>query len=468
MVRIGFSALAGVWLLLSSCGGASRRVPVGEDPISSKAPPSARHTSAERTSGDPEKVHGVGGAPNSATTGGAGGATNAEASKEPPEPPPPAYDATEVRAAVDATASPPDDRARLGLRLGVVEQGPDAPWLVAVVNRGTETLRVVPDLRTLTLEVTPPTPEPDPKKKVKPRAPKPVTCALPRALVPSTEDASLEVSLEPGEGIVDSFDPRLYCLPVAHKSPLVNGASVVVRLGWPEKTKPVWKKGKKLTRVLEQTAPFIAHRAKVAGSLPEAPEAKSLEKDQPLNEPKSDANAIKQIVALPLALGSEYTPKKPEPSESLELLLTRGSDVATERDATITVSLVNHTKKPEKVFFRRESITFEISGPDGLVACEPGPDNRAPDRSSIHTLRPGGRLSATSRLIELCPQGAMRRPGLYLVHARYDGLKNPDPQGPLTFEGRVASREPVAIRIRRGWGDLPAQRQPERVRVGTP
>ncbi|MGC4092350.1 MAG: hypothetical protein QM756_31605 [Polyangiaceae bacterium] len=114
-------------------------------------------------------------------------------------------------------------------------------------------------------------------------------------------------------------------------------------------------------------------------------------------------------------------------------------------------------------------MTFEVSGPDGLVACEPGPDNRAPDRGSFSNLRPGGRIAAVSRLIEMCPQGALRRPGLYLVHARYEGLRNPDPQGPITFSGgRVTSREPVAIRVRHGWGDLPPQRAPERVRVGTP
>lgn len=149
-------------------------------------------------------------------------------------------------------------------------------------------------------------------------------------------------------------------------------------------------------------------------------------------------------------------------------MLTRGSDASTERDATISVSLVNHSKKAERVLFRRESLTFEVSGPDGLIACEPGPDNRAPDRSNIALLKPGRRLSSVSRLIELCPQGAMRRPGLYLVHGRFDGLKDGDSDRPPTFSGRVVSREPVAIRVRRGWGEMPAQRQPERVRVGTP
>lgn len=247
---------------------------------------------------------------------GAKSAANADAADDAPEtpapePPPPAYDANQVRAAVDATAAPPDDRTRLGMRLAIVEQGPDAPWLIAVVNRGTTPVRVVHDLRTLSLEVTPPAPEPDPKKKTKPRAPKPVTCALPRGIVPNEEEKSMELALEPGEGLVDSFDPRLYCTPVAGKSPFTQGASVVARLGWAEKTRAVWTKGKKTTRVLEQSAPFVARRVKVAGSLPEAEEAKGQsEKDEPSSEPKSDREAIKQLVAAPITLGDAFAPKK--------------------------------------------------------------------------------------------------------------------------------------------------------------
>ncbi|MFZ5894409.1 MAG: hypothetical protein ACOY0T_25330 [Myxococcota bacterium] len=459
MLRFRPGSLSVVLAFAVACGGAARQTKPGEDPVSSKAPPPRARADAERSAKAAQ-------ATDAATAAEAGADTDAPA--EPPPPATPTYDPTLVRAAVDATASAPDERTRLGLRLAIVDQGPDAPWLLAVVNRGTEAVRIVPDLRTLSLEVTPPPVEPDPKKKIKPRAPKPVTCTLPRGVVPSEPDASLELQLEPGEGIVDSFDPRLYCLPVGGKSPLVAGANVVVRLGWPEKTKTVWKKGKKTTRVVEQTAPFLARRVTVAGSLPEASEPKPREKDEDRLEPLSDAQAIKQLPAAPLTLGSAYTREKPPAPEGLELVLTRGSDAGTERDATIAVSLVNHSKKAERVFFRRESISFEVSGPDGLVACEPGPDNRAPDRSSFVNLKPNGRLSAVSRLIELCPQGAMRRPGLYLVHGRYDGLRNSDPQGPRTFTGRVASREPVAIRVRRGWGDLPAQRAPERVRVGTP
>jgi hypothetical protein len=383
----------------------------------------------------------------------------------------PHYEPKLVREAVDRTAEAPDERARLGARLSIVDQGPDAPWLLAIVNRGTEPIRVVPDLRTLSLTVTAPKPEPEPGKKAKPtREPKPVTCALPRGLSPNEEDTTLSTLLEPGEGLVDSFDPRLYCLSIAGKSPLVPGASVVARLGWAEKTKTVWKKGKREQVVLEQSAPFLVRRVVPEGALATAAPEPVHQAPAPGAPPHSDADGIKQLIAQSISLGSEYAPRPAPPDpEPLGLLLTRGSDASTERDATISVSLVNRGKKPERVFFRRELVSFEISGPSGVVSCEPGPDNRSPDRSSVRMLRPGGRISATSRLIELCPQGALRRPGLYLVHGRFQGIGGAsDPQAPPAFAGRLVSREPVQIRVRRGWGPLPPQREPERVRVGTP
>ncbi len=462
----GASAAASLVLALG-CAGAGRHVATepGADaenaPSSNKAPPKR----AGAASAEPEEV--------ASEKGSNTPSAEAKAANEPP--PAPAYDQTLVRAAIDRTAAAPDERGRLGLRLAIVDQGPDAPWLVAIVNRGTEPVRVLPDLRTLSLEISAPkSDEPPPKTAWHKPAPKPTLCTLPRGIFPSEEDGTLETALEPGEGVVDSFDPRLYCLPTAGKSPLVPGASVTARLGWPDKTKTVWEKGKRTQRLLEQSAPFVARRAMPAGSLPALSPPPSTAKVEKSNDsasefPKSDAEAVKQLVSTSITLGSEYQTKKPEASvEPLELVLTRGSDASTERDATISVSLVNHSKKAERLFFRREYISYEISGPAGLVACEPGPDNRAPDRLSMTTLRPGGRISAVSRLIELCPQDAMRRPGLYLVQGRYDGVSNPDPQAPATFAGRVTSHEPVVIRVRSGWGDLPAQREPLRVRVGTP
>ena len=387
----------------------------------------------------------------------------------------PRYEPNLVREALDRTAAAPDERARLGVRLSLVDQGPDAPWLIAIVNRGTEPIRVVPDLRTLSLTITAPPPGSAPGKRAKSfRAPKPVTCALPRDLAPNDEDATLSTLLEPGEGLIDSFDPRLYCLSMVGPSPLVPGATVVARLGWAEKIKTVWRQGKREPVLLEQSPPFLVRRVVPEGALASTESESESESESvpdaraPSASLHSDADGIKQLVAQSISLGPEYAPVPAPPDpQPLGLVLTRGSDAKTEREATLSVTVVNRGKRPERVFFRRELLSFEVSGPSGVVSCEPGPDSRAPDPFSVSVLQPGAKISATSRLVELCPPGAFRRPGLYLVHARFEGVGGAsDPNLPPAFAGRLVSRAPAQIRVRQGWGRLPPQREPERVRVG--
>lgn len=381
--------------------------------------------------------------------------------------PPPAYDPDDVKALLEQTATSPDGRERLGLRLAIAEHGPNAPWLLAVANRGSEPLRVLFDLRTLSLEVQAPTPEPSPKNP-KPKAPKPVTCALPKDVLPTARDPKLELVLEPGEAVVDAFDPRLYCFPGETDVLLAPGVTVVPRLGFAEKTKTVFRNGKREQQVIEQGAPFLAELAE-------------RKPPQPVGDgtvepaPKSDAAApfesvaVKQLLGPSITLGEAFRekPREPDPSP-LALLLTRGSDAATEREATISVTLVNQSSRPETVFFRRELLRFELSGPTGLIECDPLPANRAPDRSAFRVLAPGERVSATSRLIELCPTGALGVPGLYLVFGRYESDVSGDQFGLAAFQGRVVSDEPALVRIRKGWRDLPAQREPLRVRIDEP
>jgi len=397
----------------------------------------------------------------------------------PEAPPAPAHDPNLVRQALDLSAAGPGDgRARLGLRLAVVEQGPDRPWLVAVVNRGTAPARVVFDLRTLSLEVTPKLPEPlaSQKKRAQPKPPKPIVCALPRDVVPKSEQRDLETELLPGEALVDSFDPRLYCMPQKGVSPLTPGATVVARLGWSEATRKVWRKGKADRVVLEQRAPFIARAPGDVPAMPSPGAQPAPRRREPAvppegSAPDSDRFGVKILEAPSLSLGDAYDepPAESEPESERRAplaLLASGSDASTERDATVTVTLLNRSDEAYDVHFRREFVSFELSGPSGFVSCEPGPDDRAPDRALFSRLVPGRRLAAKSRLIELCPPGALRAPGLYLVHARFDAAPGGS-SAQKPFWGRVVSRKPATVRVRKGWGELSAQHAPLRVRVGS-
>src|SRR5687767_7888237 len=133
--------------------------------------------------------------------GGAGGAPD----KEPERPRP---DPALVQKALDRTGAPATHGEHAhGLRFEVVEIGPDAQWGFAVVNRGTETMSVVFDPRLLALEVAAPH---DPKAK---RPQKPRVCRLPEELRPARADLGYAQQLAPGQGMVEAFDPRLYCLP---------------------------------------------------------------------------------------------------------------------------------------------------------------------------------------------------------------------------------------------------------------
>lgn len=453
-------------LLTAACGSAKVEARAGHDSASS-TPPSAR-ARAPVAPATPRSTSAAKSAP-------------APSAAEVPEPA--RHDPQRLRQLLDATGAPPvDGRERLGLRVAVVEQGPDQPWLVGLVNRGTQPISVVFDLRLLSLEVAPPMPPPDEKKPARQRlqTPKKVTCALPRDMVPSSENPELQEVLAPGEGLVDSFDVRLYCVPRQGSSPLVPGATVSLAFGFPEKTKRIWRRGESQRVPLEQVPPFLARRVEELGSLPASapapnpPSAARSESDTKVAEgqvepPRSDAWAIKQVTAPDLLLGSDYEEPalEPDPDKPLELVLTQGSDARTEREATVSAALVNRSQRSQRLYFRRELLSFELSGPSGFVQCAPGPDSQMPDRQSFTTLAPGRRVSAVSRLIELCPAGALRAPGLYLVQARFDASAAAARTGLQTFDGRLLTEKPAWVRVRSGWGELPAQRAPQRISLDT-
>jgi hypothetical protein len=346
----------------------------------------------------------------------------------------------------------------------VVPAQPGEPWLVAVVNRGTEPARVLFDLRLLSLEVVPPPLETTGKAKPKPV--KPVVCKLPANVRADAPRPDLEVRLLPGEGMVDSFDPRLYCFSAKQKSPLVGGSQVAVHLGFPEKTKTVWKRGKRETVVVEQSPPFLARRATPIPDLTEL-RAEPVRDPGP-SAPRSDVDAVKELVAPVVELPFEAAVAAAPPPQPFELVAVEGSDARTARNVTVAVSVVNRSPESKWLYFRRELVSFDVSGPGGQVSCDPGPDVRAPDRQSFSRVKPGGRVSATSRLIELCPDGTFDEPGLYLIDTRFDSTRSGAEFELDAFTGHLESDEPVTVRVQDGPKPLSARHAPQPIRVGAP
>ncbi len=352
--------------------------------------------------------------------------------------------------------------APLGLRFEIVELGSELPWAFAVVNRGTEAAQIDFDARLLTLEIVPAAdPKAKPGAKGKPK--KPVLCRLPADIVPSSVDPALSIKLEPGEGLVENFDPRLYCLGKT-PSPLVEGAQVSPRLGWAPKLKVSWHNGKREEAPGTQSEPFVAEPSEARGSLP-------------ANGADVGERRVKELSGTPLILGSDFagsthagapgaTNDSEQPDPSGLVLAITGGDAADEGAALATATFTNRGKKKQDLYFRRELITYEVSGPDGVFECAPEPDLRAPDRSAFQTLRPGGKLSAVSRLIEMCPAHAFARPGLYLIHARFDALDAGTAYGLQAFTGRLVSDKPALVRIRKGELPFTPSNSTERVHVG--
>jgi hypothetical protein len=369
---------------------------------------------------------------------------------------PPAVDPAVAHALLAKTGEAPG-AAPLGLRFEIIELGSELPWGFAVVNRGTEAAVVDFDARLLTLEIVPP---PDPKAKANAKPPKPISCRLPADVIPSSVDPALALKLEPGEGLVQNFDPRLYCLGKS-PAPLVEGAVVSPRFGWTRKMKVSWHNGKREETPAVQSEPFVAEPSEAQGSLP-------------TNGGDATERRLKELSGTPFTLGSDFATGAGSATAAKEALLDpsglvlsiSGSDAADEGAAVATATFSNRGKKKQELYFRRELITYAVSGPDGEFQCAPEPDLRSPDRSAFQTLAPGGKISAVSRLIEMCPAHTFARPGLYLVHARFDAADDGADYGLHAFMGRLVSQKPALVRVRAGELPFTPSTGTERVRVG--
>jgi hypothetical protein len=269
------------------------------------------------------------------------------------------------------------------------------------------------------------------------------TCRLPKGLFPTRPNRHARLWLGPGEAAARQFDPRLYCYSTGGQWQLVPGSQITPHFGWPEKTKTTWKHGKRIETVID-APPYVAYWAGA--------------NDEAVTDSDPDTiGHLKVIKGRTFALGSNYAvwsrsrlPVPEQPEVPFELELASGSDAHAERTATVRLSLKNRSKRSRYVYFRRELVSFEVMGPQGLVQCDPEPDYRAPNRHSFSYLPAGKSLTVTSRLIELCPRGTFGQPGLYLVHARFDSHLDGEEFELDAFVGRVSTRDAVGVRIRTG------------------
>ncbi len=348
-----------------------------------------------------------------------------------------------------------------GLVLHVTERGPGEPWIIAVSNEGTEAAHLVADTRLLWLEVT----VPDAKKTAR--------CRLPEELLPKQAEPRLDIELSPGEYVAQLIDPRLYCFASGDQKQLVPGARVVPHLGWPDvPNKTTWERGKKVSSPVPQPAPFIAYRTSVDVEQSLKARATALKVAKAARYKKGASSPTDAALGIPLPAGidkqltgpdltlrvpyAEWSSKTSAASPAsadespLDIHLVQGSDARTEHQATVQFTLRNRSKRKLFLYFRREFITFEVIGPNGVTTCAPAPDDRAPDRHAFAALAPGAKQTYSSRLAEMCPNNTFEMPGLYLVNARYDATETGAEWNLSAYTGSIVSYKPANVRIRTG------------------
>jgi hypothetical protein len=255
---------------------------------------------------------------------------------------------------------------------------------MVIVNDDTVPARVTADARRLSLWVRQPTERSYHR------------CELPSAMTGSPRERALV--LEPGERYVESFDPRMYCWGSISEK-LTEGASVTAFLGW----KPDDRREK---RNQPQLLPFAV---------------------EPVLAPALFVPA-KQIVSLTSWLPEgdlvQANPEVREPppkfvgAPDLRLSTVRWADAMDHREARLTATLTNVGDRDALVHLRPDDLEVRLQRPDGtVVQCGPGTGYRAAVRDFFMTIKPGKSSSISTLLSELCPSGAISRPGLYLLSA---------------------------------------------------
>lgn len=322
-------------------------------------------------------------------------------------------------------------------------------WTLRVENIGQVPLRIVADARLLSFEITPPA-SASPASSKHAKAPKTVTCALPADMRPN-DDRDRSLVVPPGKAYKDSFDPRLYCFSAKESLALVAGAEIVAHYGFPPKRST--KRGKRAGASADATPtpPFVVASARVDGEPGPAPAA-----------PPSDVGPLGSISTAPWTLSdTAVAPTLPatppvtrattEVDAHLAVSMTPRVDAARAVDAAATVSLANEDTRAANVYFRPQTIGFEVSGPRASaipVTCTPS--GAGAIRELYTHLGAHGRTSTTVLIEPSCPDHTFDLPGLYEVRPLVDTRRVAGaPPNLPSFTGEVVGA-PALVRIRRG------------------
>lgn len=305
---------------------------------------------------------------------------------------------------------------------------------LVVTNRGEETVRFAADARLLRLFVTPKEEEAPARGKPKPK--KVIECQLPTDFRPTDVRHDRAALLDPGERWEEVFDPLLYCFGQKEREALVEGAEIVVKLGFPAPALKTGSKAKPLQPpyVVEPTKPDASVLA--LKELEAAPitllhplEAKPSSADPPASTDPRDPGAPALAVSTPALL-----------------------DAKSERGIVLGTTLRNAGARPMRVHLRRDQLWFDVEGPTGLFRCGPSDALRATPPDFFATLSPGKSRTFSVQLMEMCPTGTFARPGLYRVRAGVLVTNDVGGQALGAWTGTAVSPSVTFVRVRTGDG----------------
>ena len=392
------------------------------------------------------------------------GAKDGAGSKQGDQSPDPtdSKEAKEARNARQALKSSNAPTNHLGLAFAISERASDLKWLLAIENRSTAPVRlaIIPQL--LQLEITPPKTEENTegeqkgKKKTAKQKKEDATIKCGVKKLPKAVSDSEMTELSPGQLLIYAFDPRRLC---KDDSVLSAGAQIKAMYGFPTNTKKKWKGGKLTTVEIEQKAPFVASRENSGED--EFVPLKHLNAEEfvlgstyPLADltalPSEDAETSQAEDDTKTGSKRDEKDSSGEKSASGPEMKLRISQLGTSKSPEklmVKVRIVNSSSKKQKLFVRREIITYEVTGPEASFTCRMHPSERHPAASEFRSLAAGGSTSFSTRLAEACPQGSWDTPGEYSVSARLTATASGEKFGMQAFTGIAVTNTPARLKV---------------------
>ena len=300
-------------------------------------------------------------------------------------------------------------------------------------NTGTLPVRLLADARLLALDLAAPESDEDDPKPAHRRAARPVRCELPADMRPS-DGFERALVLPPGRGYAEKFDPRLFCFGARDSAALVAGAKVTPHLIG--------------SREMDVIEPIEGIEPKVA--------------------------SVRDWLGTPATIGPASTPASKDTTAPEALVVTTPAaiDFGLGWEVEVTVTVTNKSPQSTALLLRPETLAFDVTGPSGVGVTDPSPTVHCawpglpppPISEAFTRLAPKESASITAMLSAVCPDDALKRPGLYFVRATLDTRHASGASiGVHAFVGTVLAASPTRVRVREWGGPPPPTRRPELV-----